>query len=158
MSKAGLGQLICVILLVAFIGLSFFTEDATAKTAAEIAEDVIAKVNTKELVKFDKERLLSQFDLDDEAFDSFEYYGSEDIMDVREILIIKGKENSDLKAAAELISAKAEEKYNTYKDYDPIASSLLENRVIEISRGVIIYIVHDDAAAGLDAFLKCIAE
>ena len=53
---------------------------------------------------------------------------------------------------------KAEEKYNTYKDYDPVASALLEKRVIEADRGAIIYIVHDDAAAGLEAFLKCVEE
>ena len=79
-------------------------------------------------------------------------------MDVREILIIKGNENSDLKNVTEIISAKAEEKYNTYKDYDPVASSLLENRVIQISKGAIIYIVHDDASLGLEAFLKSVEE
>ncbi len=158
MSKAGLGQLICIILLVAFIGVSFFGERDTVKTAEEIAAEVTAQVSTEDLTQFDEERLSSQFGLDSKDFDSFVYYGSEDVMDVREILIIKGGENADLESVTELIGNKAEEKYNTYKDYDPVASSLLEKRVIQISRGAIIYIVHDDAAAGLEAFLKCVEE
>jgi hypothetical protein len=158
MSKAGTGQLICVILLAVFIGVSFFGKTDTLKTAEEIAEAVTADVSTEGLQLFDGERLSSQLGLDGEKFGSFVYYGSEDIMDVREILIIRGAEDSDLEAAAELIGKKAEEKYNTYKDYDPVASALLEKRVIEVRRGAIIYIVHDSAAAGLEAFLKCVEE
>ncbi len=158
MSKAGTGQLICVILLAVFIGVSFFGKRDTVKTAEEIAEAVNAEVSAEGLKLFDGERLTSQFGLDGGDFGSFVYYASEDIMDVREILVIRGGEDSDLEAVAELIEKKAEEKYNTYKDYDPVASALLENRVIEVRRGAIIYIVHDSAAAGLEAFLKCVEE
>ncbi len=158
MSKAGAGQLICVFLLVLFIGVSFFRKEDTVKTAEEIAEAVTAQLSTEGLQQFDGERLSSQLGLDSEQFESFVYYGSEDIMDVREILIIRGKEESDLDSVAGLIGKKAEEKYNTYKDYDPVASALLEKRVIEVRRGAIIYIVHDDASAGLEAFLKCVEE
>ncbi len=158
MSKAGIGQLICVVLLVVFIGVSFFAEGDTVKTAEEIAQAVTSQISTEGLQQFDAERLSAQFDIDAGEFEAFVYYGSEDIMDVREILIIKGSETSDLKSVADLISAKAEEKYNTYKDYDPAASSLLENRVIQNSKGAIIYIVHDDASAGLEAFLKSVGE
>lgn len=156
MSKAGIGQLICVFLLIAFIGVSFFGEGATEKNVAEIGADVTAQMNTEGLKSFDGERLFSQYGLDEDMLDSFVYYGSEDIMDVREIIVIKGKENTDLSAISDLIVKKAEEKYNTYKDYDPVAAALLEKRVIENSKGAIIYIVHDDAAAGLEAFMKSV--
>ncbi len=158
MSKSGICQILCVVLLVAFISISFFGETDTVKTADEIADAVIGKVSTEGLEKFDEERLAVQFGLDGDDFASFVYYGSEDIMDVREILVIKGNEGNDLGKTAELIEKKAEEKYNTYKDYDALASGLLENRVIEISKGAIIYIVDKDAAAGLEAFLKCVEE
>ena len=158
MSKAGFGQLICIILLIAFIGFSFFGEGDTVKTADEISAAVTAQVSTEGLSQFDEERLFSQLGLNGEDFDSFSYYASADVMDVREILIIRAKENTDLSAVTELIGEKAEEKYNTYKDYDPVASALLEKRIIQISRGAIIYIVHDDAPAALEAFLRCVEE
>ncbi len=158
MSRSGTVQLICVFLLIAFIGVSFFGKEDTDKTAAEIAEAVTAQVSTEGMQEFGSERLFSQLGLAGEDFDSFAYYGSEDIMDVREILIIKGKENSDLDTVTELIGKKAEEKYNTYKDYDPVASALLEKRVIEVSSGAIIYIVHDEASVGLEAFFKCVED
>ena len=158
MSKAGFCQVVCVFLLALFISVSFFGKEDTVKTADEIAGAVTAQISTEGLQKFDGERLSSLFGLDSEQFASFVYYGSEDVMDVREILVIRGKEASDLDSVAELIGKKAEEKYNTYKDYDPVASALLEKRVIEADRGAIIYIVHDDAAAGLEAFLKCVEE
>lgn len=158
MSKAGFGQLVCIILLIIFIGVSFFGESDTVKTADEIAAEVMTQISTEGLEQFDGERLLSRLGLDGEEFDSFVYYGSADVMDVREILIIKGKENANLDAVTELIGKKAEEKYNTYKDYDPVASALLEKRVIQVSKGAIIYIVHDDAAEGVNAFVKCVEE
>ncbi len=158
MSKAGFGQLVCIILLILFIGVSFFGEGDTVKTADEIAAEVMKQISTEGLEQFDDERLVSRLGLDGEEFDSFVYYGSADVMDVREILIIKGKENANLDAVTELIGKKAEEKYNTYKDYDPVASALLEKRVIQVSKGAIIYIVHDDAAEGVSAFVKCVEE
>lgn len=158
MSKAGLGQLICVLVLIAFIGFSFFGKEDTAKTADEIGAEVTESISTEGLKKFDSERLALQFGFDGAEFDSFFYYGSEDVMDVREILIIRDSEKSELEAAAEIIEQKAEEKYNTYKDYDPVSSALLEKRVLEAERGAIIYIVHSDAAAGFEAFLKCVKE
>ncbi len=158
MSKAGAGQLICVILLAVFIGVSFFGKGDTVKTADEIAEAVTAEISTEGLQQFGAERLSSQLGLDGTQFESFVYYGSEDIMDVREILIIRAAEKSALDSAAELISKKAQEKYDTYKDYDPVASALLEKRVLENRKGAIIYIVHDDASKGLEAFLKCVEE
>lgn len=156
MSKAGVGQLICVILLAVFIGFSFLGKEDTAKSAEEIGDSVMSQVSTEGLQSFDGERLFSQLGLNSDEFESFVYYGSEDIMDVREILIIVVGENTDPDAVTDLISKKAEEKYSTYKDYDPVASALLEKRVIEADRGAIIYIVHDDAAAGREAFLKCV--
>ena len=158
MSKAGAGQIICIILLVVFIGVSFFGKADTVKTAEEIAEAVVAELSTEGLQRFDGERLSSQLGIDGGEFESFVYYGSEDIMDVRELLIIRGREASDLEVVKELIEKKAEEKYNTYKDYDPIASALLEKRVIESRRGAVIYIVHGSPSAGLEAFLKCVEE
>lgn len=158
MSRSGAVQLICVFLLIAFIGVSFFGKEDTDKAAAEIAEAVTAQVSTEGLQEFGSERLFSQLGLSGEDFDSFVYYGSEDIMDVREILIIRGREDSDLDAVKAHIGKKAEEKYSTYKDYDPVASALLEKRVLEVSSGAIIYIVHDDAASGREAFLRCVED
>ena len=158
MSKSGAAQLICVVLLLAFIGFSFFGETDTEKTADEIAAAVTENVSTEGLVSFDEERLSGQFGISAEDFASFVYYGSEDIMDVREILVLKCKEETDSEKAAELIEKKAEEKYSTYKDYDPVASSLLEKRAMQVKRGAIIYIVDENAAAGLEAFLRCVED
>ncbi|MBE6775622.1 MAG: DUF4358 domain-containing protein [Ruminococcaceae bacterium] len=158
MSKAGLCQLVCIILLAAFIGFSFFGEENTVKTADEIAAEVTEGMNLDGLERFDSERLLSQLGVSGENFESFVYYGSEDIMDVREILVIKAGEDCDTDSVTSLLVKKAEEKYNTYKDYDPVASALLEKRVIQVSKGAIIYMVHDDASVGLDAFLRCVEE
>lgn len=152
MSKAAVGQLICVVILGIFIALSFFGEGPTEKTAAEIGEAITAKISTEGLQSFDEERLYSQFGLQADSFEGFAYYGSEDIMDVREILVLKEKDETELDKASELIEKKAQEKYNTYKDYDPLAASLLEKRVLENKRGVIIYIVDENASAGLEAF------
>lgn len=158
MSRAGICQLICVVLLVVFIGFSLSQEKEITKSATEIAQEITFVINTENLQSFDEARLTEQFGFNSDEFDSWAYYGSEDIMNVREILVIKLKEGADSQAVADIIDKRAEEKYNTFKDYDPTAASILDGRVIENKNGFIFYAADESAHAGLEAFLKSIDE
>ncbi len=155
MSRAGFSQLICVVLLVVFIGFSLSGEKETVtKSATEIAEEITAVIDTENLINFDEAKLRDEFGFDGDSFDSWVFIGSEDIMDVREILVIKLSEGEDSKAVISAIEKRAQEKYNIYKDYDPLASSILEARVTEERGGVIFYSAHENAREGAEAFLK----
>ncbi len=159
MSRAGLTQLICVVLLVAFIAFSLSGEkDVTVKSAAEISEEITAVIDTENLISFDGIRLKDEFGFDGDSFESWVFIGSEDIMDVREILVIKPSEDADTEEIISAIEKRATEKYNTYKDYDPVASSILEARLIRESDGVIFYCAHEQAREGAEAFLKSVKE
>lgn len=158
MSRAGICQVLCVVLLAVFIAFSLSQEKEITKSAAEIAEDVTSVINTENLQSFDELRLTEQFGFDTGELESWAYYGSEDIMNVREILVIKVKDGIDSRALAEIIDKRAEEKYNTFKDYDPTAAAILDGRVIENKNGVIFYAADESADEGLEAFLKSIDE
>lgn len=154
MSRAGFTQLICVILLAVFIGFSLSGEKEVTKSAAEIAEEITAVIDTENLIYFDDTRLKDEFGFDADSFESWVFIGSEDIMDVREILVIKLSEGADSEAVISVIEKRAEEKLGVYKDYDPLASSILEARVTEINNGVIYYSAHENAREGAEVFLK----
>lgn len=158
MSRAGFCQLLCVILLGVFIAFSLNQEKEIIKSAPEIIQEVTESVSVEGLEEFDKARLSEQFGFSEEYIDSFAYYGSQDIMNVREILVLKLKEGTDGTALTEIIEKRAEDKYNTFKDYDAQAAALLESRVTENENGVIFFIVHENAQTGLEAFTKSIDE
>ena len=159
MSRAGFTQLICVILLVAFIAFSLSGgNDVTVKSATEIAEEITAVIDTENLISFDSMRLRDEFGFDGDSFESWVFIGSEDIMDVREILVIKPAKGADTEEIISVIEKRADEKYNTYKDYDPAASSILEARLTQLSNGVIFYSAHEDAREGAEAFLRSVRE
>lgn len=155
MSRAGFSQLVCVILLAVFIGFSLAGDkEEITKSATEIAEEIKAVIDTENLINFDETRLKDEFGFEADSFDSWVFIGSEDIMDVREILVIKLNEGEDTEAVISVIEKRAEEKYNVYKDYDPLASSILEARVTEERGGVIFYSAHENAREGAEVFLK----
>lgn len=154
MSRAGFSQLVCVILLVVFIAFSLSGEKEVTKSATEIAEEITAVIDTENLIYFDEVRLKDEFGFDGDSFESWVFIGSEDVMDVREILVIKLTEGTDSQAITSVIEERAEEKYNTYKDYDPLASSILEARVTQVSNGIIYYSAHENAREGAEVFLK----
>lgn len=158
MSRAGFCQLLCVIFLGVFIAFSLNQEKEIIKSAAEIAQEVTESVSAEGLEAFDEARLSEQFGFSEDDLDSFAYYGSQDIMNVREILVLKLNEGTDGKALTEVIEKRAEDKYNTFKDYDPAAAALLESRVVELKNGVVFFVVHEDAQTGLEAFAKSIDE
>lgn len=158
MSRAGIVQLICVVLLAVFIGFSLSGDKEVTKSAEEIAEEITAVLDTENLIVFSETRLKDEFGFDAEDFESWAFIGSEDIMDVREILVLRLKKGADTKEYTSVIEKRAEEKYNVYKDYDPVASAVLKGRVTEESSGIIFYSAHENAREGAEVFLKSIKE
>lgn len=154
MSRAGFCQLVCVVLLAVFIFFSLSGEKEVTLSAGEIAESITSVMDTENLISFDEVRLEEEFGFKADSFDSFLYMGNEDIMDVREILIIKLKDGADEKAVISAIEKRAEEKYNTFRDYDAVAADILESRVTQSKNGFIFYCAHSDSRQGAQAFLK----
>ncbi len=154
MSREGFYQLVCVILLVVFIGFSLSEEKEVTKSATEIAEEIAAVIDTENLVFFDEGRFEEEFGLDADTIESWAFIGSEDVMDVREILVIKLREGTDGEEIISAVEKRAEEKYNVYKDYDPVASAVLQARVTETNNGVIFYSAHENAREGAEIFIK----
>lgn len=154
MTKAGFYRILCVVILGVFIAFSLSSEKEIGKTAPQIMEQIVADTEIKELTEGDISHLEEAFGIERADIDSFGYLRSEDIMNVRELAVIKVKEGVDAKKIADTVNKALEEKYNTYKDYDADAAAIIKSRTVKSRSGVVFCAVHESAAAAYEAFRK----
>ncbi len=147
-------EIICVVLLVFFIAFVTAEEKQVLLSAEEISQTVTAETSFSGLEKFGKDRFRDQTTLNPKNFESWIYFGSEDIMNVRELIIIKPGEVSREKIMTAL-EKRIQEKMNIFEAYSPEAFSLLEKCVLTEKNGVIFFAVGEDADKALAAFYEC---
>ena len=75
-------------------------------------------------------------------------------MDVREILIIKLKENQTSDEAIEKIEKRLKNKQTLFEGYAPEQSAMLKDYCLKQKAGFIFYAVHNDKETALSAFNK----
>ncbi len=146
------GEILCVVLLAVFIMFICSSDDVSDKTAKQVAVPVVQAFDTSELTFINKKQLKKQLKLDADNFDGYYYFASQDIMDVREVLVIKLKDVSDAQDVMSIISSRLDEKDALFEDYAPEQSALLKSHILTSESGFIYYAVGENAAEGLKAF------
>ena len=96
-------EIVCIVILVVFIGILSKEETVSDKTVKEVATAVTETVEIKGLKKQKEMQLKKELSLDAGEFDGVYFIKSDDVMDVREILIIKLKEGQSAEGAKEKI-------------------------------------------------------
>lgn len=155
MRKTVLFEILCVIVLAIFIVFTVGQEKEVILSGQEIMESVIETLDTEGLEEFGKNELKDKFGLDAKKFESFSYYGSQDVMNVCEVLIIKTGE-ADKDEVLSAITKAAEDKKAVFESYSPEAFALLENSVIKEKNGVVFFCVNEKADEAYSAFLSAI--
>lgn len=154
MRKYRVMEIVCIVLLVVFIGILSKEETVSDKTVKEVSAAVTATVDTKGLNKQKEMQIKKELSLTADSFDGIYYIKSDDIMDVREILIIKLKDNQTSDEAIEKIEKRLKDKQTLFEGYAPEQSAMLENYCLKQKAGFIFYAVLEDKDAALSAFNK----
>ena len=154
MRKYRIMEIICIVILVVFIGVLSKEETVSDKTLKEVSAAVTATIDTKGLKKQKEMHIKKELSLTAESFDGIYYIKSEDIMDVREILIIKLKENQTSDEAIEKIEKRLKNKQTLFEGYAPEQSAMLKDYCLKQKAGFIFYAVHNDKETALSAFNK----
>ena len=154
MRKYRIMEIICIVILVVFIGVLSKEETVSDKTLKEVSAAVTATIDTKGLKKQKEMQIKKELSLTTESFDGIYYIKSEDIMDVREILIIKLKENQTSDEAIEKIEKRLKNKQTLFEGYAPQQSAMLKDYCLKQKAGFIFYAVHNDKETALSAFNK----
>lgn len=156
MSRAGFYRILCVAALGLFMFFILSGEKELTLSCEEILNSLSLSQELEGLEKQNKKALSKRLEIETEAVEDFVCYASDDIMDVREILILRPSASADKDELLRLIETAAAEKYNTYRDYDSLSASILEKRVTGSKNGVIYYFAHENAQELYSALLKAI--
>ena len=147
-------EIVCIVILVVFIGILSKEETVSDKTVKEVASAVTETVDIKGLKKQKEMQLKKELSLDAGEFDGVYFIKSDDVMDVREILIIKLKEGQSAEGAKEKIEKRLTDKQTLFEGYAPEQSAMLKNYCLKEKAGFIFYAVLDEKEAALSAFNK----
>lgn len=154
MKKYRIAEIICIVILVVFIGFLSKEETTSDKTAKEVAKAVFSAVDTSGLKKQSELQIKKELSLSVDSFDGMYFIKSDDIMDVREIIIIKLKDGTSSDEATQKIKKRLEDKQTLFEGYAPEQSAMLQNYVLKQKAGFVFYAVLTDKEAALSAFNK----
>ena len=154
MKKYRVAEIICIVVLVLFIGILSAKETASDKTVKEVAGAVISEVDIKGLEKQSELQIKKELSLSADAYDGIYYVKSDEIMDVREILIIKLKDNQSSDEAVQKIEKRIKEKQTLFEGYAPEQSAMLQNYVLRQKAGFIFYCVLKENETAVSVFNK----
>ncbi len=149
-----LSEIVCIVCLIAFIMFVNSEGKISEKSAPEVAESVISVMNLEGTAEQKAKELKKQFSFNTEEFDSFVYYKSDEVMNVRELLIIKVKETEQISALTKEIEKVLTDKKNLFESYAPEQSALLEKAIIETEQNFIFYAVGEDVSTAYSAFIN----
>ncbi len=152
MNKHKVWEIICIVLLVCFISMMSFEEAASDKTAKEVGTAISQKINTEGLKKQSEIQIKKELSLSSKSYGGIFYLKSDEIMDVREVLVIKLAPNQSADEAIELIKKRVDEKITLFDGYAPEQSALLKNYVLKQKAGFVFYAVSDEIETAVSAF------
>ncbi len=149
-------EFLCIVALVLFV---FFLSKGTAvssKSAKEVFSSVSTVFEMKELSKCDKARFKRDTGFESGTFKEVLYYASDDIMQVKELMIVKLKDGSSGAALVSSLEEKVKEKAQLFKGYAPEQSAMLDSYVLEERGGFVIFAVCENSQSVLSAFKKAL--
>ena len=154
MKKYRIAEIICIVILVVFIGVLSADETASDKTVKEVAGAVIAEVDIKGLTKQSEMQIKKELSLTADSYDGIYYVKSDEVMDVRELLIIKLKDNQSSEEAIKKIEKRIKDKQTLFEGYAPEQSAMLQNYVLKQKAGFIFYCVLNENETAVSVFNK----
>lgn len=141
---AKIKEILCVVLLVLFIFVLSRNTAVSTKPVDQIFGEVKDSAYSQGLEKRTKAQFKKAVGYSENEFDSVIYYGSDSVMEVREVMIVKvGSGDADGLMAS--LKERTEKKAELFKGYAPKQSALLESCVLMEKSGVVFYAVCDDA-------------
>ncbi len=146
------GEIISVLCLIIFIGLVTVNGTVSEKSLDEVAEKTVSAMDLEGTAKGDLKQLRKQFGADESELEEFLYYSCEDVMDVRELLIIRLSPDSEGGSFYSAIEKRLNEKKTLFESYAPEQSAMLDNAVLVREKGFIFYAVGDDCSEVYEAF------
>lgn len=156
MNSMRVKEIACVVILLLFIVLITNQNKISDAKPKDVYDKVCSAVNVEGLKKSKNEKFKKEFGFGTNEFEKVYYLSSDSVMDVREILVVKLREDSPTDDLMESIEKRVEDKGTLFKGYAPEESALLEKSIVEKKDGFILFVVSESPKDALSAFRKAL--
>ena len=148
--------ILCAVLTMAFVFFVTRQAPVSDKTAEKIAAQLTESFDTEGLTlrsggEFKKTFLLSAGD-----YDGVVYYSADSVMDVRELLLVRLKDESQSQELTEVLKKRIEDKIVLFNGYAPEEEALLGSYVLESSQGFVLFAVCSHPDKVLETFKEAL--
>lgn len=145
-------EFLCILVLIAFIAFLTKGTARSDKSAQEIFEKVTATIDMTELSECDKAKFKKETGFETNRFEEVLFYASDNIMQVREIIIVKLNEDESAQALLNVLEKRVSQKANLFKGYAPEQSAMLESYILEEKCGFVFFCVCEKPQMTLNTF------
>jgi hypothetical protein len=156
MNKLRIKEAACVVVLLVFILVLSTQNKQSSADLQSVFDAVSGAVDVSALEDCAESRFKKEFGLDAQEFDDVRYLASDDVMEVRELLLVKLPQDNDGQALLDRIKASVNDKAELFAGYAPEQSGYLESYVLLQRSGYVLYVVSDTPDEAVRAFKKAL--
>lgn len=156
MNKLRIKEAACVVVLLAFILVLSTQNKQSSADLQSVFDAVSGAVDVSALEDCTESRFKKEFGLDAQEFDDVRYLASDDVMEVRELLLVKLPQDNDGQVLLDRIKARVNDKAELFAGYAPEQSGYLESYVLLQRSGYVLYVVSDTPDEAVRAFKKAL--
>ena len=146
-------EILCIVVLVLFI-FAVFAQKGTVSSAsaAEVGKAVSAACGLSEFEMRGDKAFQKEFGLDPQQFDGGYYASSADVMEVREVLVVRLKPDDNGKTLVDALRERVENKIALFEGYAAEQTALLKSYKLEQRGNFVLFAVCDAPAQAVKAF------
>lgn len=156
MNKLRIKEAACVVVLLVFILVLSTQNKQSSADLQSVFDAVSGAVDVSALEDCAESRFKKEFGLDAQEFDDVRYLASDDVMEVRELLLVKLPQDNDGQVLLDRIKARVNDKAELFAGYAPEQSGYLESYVLLQRSGYVLYVVSDTPDEAVRAFKKAL--
>lgn len=150
--SAGIARYVVVVLIIVYIVLLMIFKSGSTKPYAEIEQTVENALNTENIQKVSAQGLKRYYGLNAADYEGVMLYTAVSSLSVEEVLLIKVKEESQVKEVRAAIEERLESRKNDFEGYAPEQAQLIEQAKVSVRGKYIFLAVSADAEKYSGAF------
>lgn len=145
-----------VLATVVFLYTQVMQDRVSSASFDDVSRAVLSQLDLDEMQQADAQMIRRLYGFAPSEMDGCMLYYPSTNMGARELLIVKISDLSQQKAVSDAVSARRQTQMNSFEGYGVEQYDLLEHSVLAVQGNYILFVVHENADAARQAFLKAL--
>ena len=145
-----------VLATVVFLYTQVMQDRVSSASFDDVSRAVLAELDLDEMQQADAQMIRRLYGFAPSEMDGCTLYYPSTNMGARELLIVKLSDLSQQKAVTDAVTARRQTQMNSFEGYGVEQYDLLEHSVLEVQGNYILFVVHENADAARQSFLKAL--